>query len=69
MALSDAARRKFARAVEGMRRGRVASRDASADLLARISGAGLVVSEAEPDLEAMATVLKNAGDQVVPPNG
>lgn len=67
MALSDDARRKLARSIEEMRRGNVASRDMAADLLARLEACGLSVEEAEPDLEALAKVLVDAGYTVEPP--
>ncbi len=71
MPLSDDARRRFCRCIEEMRRGKIASNAMAADLLARLETAGLEVAEAEPepDLEAMAAALTEAGYQVVPPDG
>lgn len=69
MAMSAEARRRFCRCIEEMRRGKVPSSEVAADLLRRLDAVGLKVAEADPDLAAMAAVLKAAGYQVVAPNG
>jgi hypothetical protein len=65
--LSAAARLKFNRCIAEMRRGRVSSSDMAADLLARLEACGISVTEQEPDLEAMASALVDAGYAVTPP--
>lgn len=67
MALSDAARRDFNRAVAEIRRGRVSSADMAADLIERLLSKGILVSEKAPDLSEMARALTEAGYTVEPP--
>ncbi|MCC2649884.1 MAG: hypothetical protein K0R61_69 [Microvirga sp.] len=67
MALTDAGRKEFVRCVKEMRRGRVSSNAMADDLLSRLTGAGLVLSGPEPDLDAMAQALEEAGYAVTPP--
>jgi uroporphyrinogen-III synthase len=68
MAMSDAARRNFCRAIAEARRGRVSSSDMGERLLECLKAKGLRVVEEEPDLEAMAAALVEAGYQVAAPN-
>ena len=67
MALSDVAMRKFYRCIQEMRRGRVSSTEMADDLLARLDRCGLNVSESDPDLNAMAATLEQAGYKITPP--
>jgi hypothetical protein len=66
--LTVAAHRNFCRALSEMRRGRVSSKDMAESLLECLKSKGLRVVEEEPDLEAMAATLVEAGYAVVPPN-
>jgi len=67
--LTVGAHRSLCRALAEMRRGRVSSIDMADSLIECMKTKGLRVVEDEPDLEAIAATLVEAGYEVKPPNG
>ena len=67
--LTVSAHRNLCRALQEMRRGRVSSRDMADSLVENLKEKGLRVVEEEPDLDAMAAALVEAGYEVQPPPG
>ncbi len=65
--LSPESKRKFCRCVEEMRRSSKSSQSLGEDLLVRLDAKGLSVVDTDPDLEAMAAALMEAGYTVEPP--
>lgn len=66
--LTVTAHRNFCRAIQEMRRGRVSSSDMAQSLMECLKNKGLRVVEEDPDLEAMAAALIEAGYEVKAPD-